>query len=251
MLRRFRVDNFKSLINFTYEPTQVNLIVELNNSGKTNLCQAMRFLSLSSSLPLSQAAVLATGEAWNLPNSYFAKPTIEFECTCDLPFEGNTLRFEYALVIDTQLTTIAGSIVRRFAVSSELLQVTGGEFTSVVLLENKNGQARVLREQRFLSNSSGVGQVDDLSHSYMELPAPEDSTLLSRIYNADFLRRVNLFKNYLLSWRYYDLEAMQLRRTDAQPLELTLRPDGSNLISVLFNLNNLNQRLYRQVIEVV
>jgi AAA15 family ATPase/GTPase len=35
MLRRLRIDNFKSLINVTFEPGLVNLVVGKNNSGKT------------------------------------------------------------------------------------------------------------------------------------------------------------------------------------------------------------------------
>lgn len=45
MLRKFTVNNFKSLINVAYEPGAVNLLIGVNNSGKTNLCQALRFLS--------------------------------------------------------------------------------------------------------------------------------------------------------------------------------------------------------------
>ena len=48
MLQEFRVDNFKSLINVVFKPREINLLIGRNNSGKTNLCQALRFVSGSS-----------------------------------------------------------------------------------------------------------------------------------------------------------------------------------------------------------
>ena len=50
MLKTFYVDNFKSHINTTYKPGPVNLLIGMNNSGKTNLCQALRFVGLTSRL---------------------------------------------------------------------------------------------------------------------------------------------------------------------------------------------------------
>ena len=49
MLQEFRVDNFKSLINVAFKPQATNLLLGMNNSGKTNLCQALRFVSGSAS----------------------------------------------------------------------------------------------------------------------------------------------------------------------------------------------------------
>ena len=55
MLREFRVDNFKSLINVVFQPRNANLLTGRNNSGKTNLCQALRFVSGSSAFVLTDA----------------------------------------------------------------------------------------------------------------------------------------------------------------------------------------------------
>ena len=58
MLREFRVDNFKSLINVVFQPQDANLLTGRNNSGKTNLCQALRFVSGSSALELDKVAAV-------------------------------------------------------------------------------------------------------------------------------------------------------------------------------------------------
>ena len=63
MLQEFRVDNFKSLINVIFRPQAVNLLLGMNNSGKTNLCQALRFVAGSTALPLDRCS------AWSVDDS--------------------------------------------------------------------------------------------------------------------------------------------------------------------------------------
>jgi predicted ATPase len=74
--------------------------------------------------------------------------------------------------------------------------------------------------------------------------------MLSRLYDLRGNPRANLFKKHLASWYYYDLDSQQLRRPEARLLDTVLHPDGSNLASVLFNLKNADERLYRKLIEV-
>lgn len=74
--------------------------------------------------------------------------------------------------------------------------------------------------------------------------------MLSRLYDLKDNPRANLFKNYLASWLYYDLDSQQLRRPEARLLDAVLNPDGGNLASVLFSLKNANERLYRRLIEI-
>ena len=57
MLKEFRVDNYKSLINGVFRPQGMNLLLGMNNSGKTSLCQALQFLSGSASAPLDSSEI--------------------------------------------------------------------------------------------------------------------------------------------------------------------------------------------------
>ena len=52
MLKRFRVNNFRSLLNVEFRPVGVNVLIGPNNAGKTNLCSALRFLGLTASQSL-------------------------------------------------------------------------------------------------------------------------------------------------------------------------------------------------------
>ena len=43
MLKEIWVDNYKTLVNIAVKPRRLNLLLGRNNSGKTNLSQALRF----------------------------------------------------------------------------------------------------------------------------------------------------------------------------------------------------------------
>ena len=70
MLKRFRVNNFRSLLNVEFRPVGVNVLIGPNNAGKTNLCSALRFLGLTASQPLEDAIRASVGETWNIQNVY-------------------------------------------------------------------------------------------------------------------------------------------------------------------------------------
>ena len=146
MLRQFTVNNFKSLINVTYEPGAVNLLVGTNNSGKTNLCQALRFLGQAAR---EQGTLF---DAWqdvkgSGKNVYFDHPTIDLSCTCELAVDDELLKLHYSF----SLRAIPPG---PFAIDTEQLQISGGSFGSggVILLKNENGRGRWLNEDRYLQN---------------------------------------------------------------------------------------------------
>ena len=84
MLKRFRVSNFKNLLNVEFPPVGVNLLIGPNNAGKTNLCKALRFLCASSFLSLDQAALWVLGESWNITNVAVPEKVIEMEAEVEL-----------------------------------------------------------------------------------------------------------------------------------------------------------------------
>jgi recombinational DNA repair ATPase RecF len=65
MITTLRVENFRTLVDFEWKPhPKLNILVGPNNSGKTNMCYALRFLSLTArGKTLDEAAVEAFGAA--------------------------------------------------------------------------------------------------------------------------------------------------------------------------------------------
>lgn len=241
MLEYFRADNFKSLVNVSFEPTGLNLLVGTNNSGKTNLCHAMRFLSWTSRASLLEASQSCTGEPWSLANAYLDKPTIDLSLRCTLHSEEKEYEFDYELSLTAPRAGPGHQQSVPLGVQREVLRMTGGTFNNTVLVENDAGKVKLLHERVFLGEQSG--------DKYVTTTAPPDHTMLFRLYDLETNRYANLFKRYLGGWQYFNLDARSLRDNTAKPLEFFLHPDGSNLASVLSNLNSSEQRLLRKIVD--
>ncbi|UCE61150.1 MAG: AAA family ATPase [Phycisphaerales bacterium] len=242
MLDYFRADNFKSLVNVSLEPTGLNLLVGSNNAGKTNLCHAMAFLSWTSRGSLLEASRNCTAEPWSLANVYLDKPTIDFSLRCALKSEDKDYKFDYELSLTAPRAAEGRGQSVPLAVHREVLRVTGGAFNDTVLMENDAGKVKLLHERVFLGEQQGPDE-------YVWTTAPQDHTMLFRLYDLETNQHANLFKRYLGTWLYFNLDARSLRDNTAQPLEFVLKPDGSNLASVLNNLNSSEQRLLRKIVD--
>ena len=242
MLKRFRVSNFKSLLNVEFKPVGLNLLVGPNNSGKTNLCSALRFLGLTSSGTLENAAKAALGETWNISNVYVSEneKTIELEVEATLSDQGEQLEFDYLLRIAAERDS--SSLRQTLKVSEEVLKLTGGKFKQTPLFENRNGQAKFLNETLFREGSGSL---------IADVETPQDATMLSHMFHSGATRSANLFKRYLQSWSYYNLHPHALRSPEVVTETTLIGHDGSNLSKVLYALHNEKPRLERKIIEMV
>ena len=254
MLREFRVDNFKSLINVVFEPRSANLLIGRNNSGKTNLCQALRFVSGSSVVKLDEAADVAAGPRLGMTSFALDKSTIDFTIRAELPRGGERLTFEYELTVSPPRPGSGETAVR---LEREVLRVDGGAFDDAVLLENVSGQGRLLHEKN--SGNGAPPDADGMTHAvalrhaprYVETTAPTDATMLQRLFDVEANPTANHFKRYLMGWTYYDLAPVAMRTSLHKPGNFVLRTDGDNLASVLFGLKSANERQYRRLMDIV
>ena len=244
MLQEFRVDNFKSLINIVFKPQEINLLLGKNNSGKTNLCQALQFVGCSSIFPLNECAERVAGGQLGMTNLAFDKSTIDFFLRAEVLYEEEALIFEYELTILPPRYSIGeGKIIgeTKVNVDREILSVTGGKFDKTILLENISGRIRLLQEKDFV----------DGTVNYVETRAPRDATMLQHLYDSEINSRVNYFKRYLSNWICYDLSPTAMKEADYKPNEVFLNSDGSNLASVIYLLKNSNERDYRKLVKVM
>lgn len=238
MLREFRVDNFMSLINIVFQPQEINLLLGRNNSGKTNLCQALQFVGSSSLSPLNACAEWIAGGLFGMTNFAFDKSTIDFYVRAQVPCERENLVFEYELTISPPQNQVGEAHVR---VEVERLTVTGGKFDKTILLENISGRSRILDEKKFVAGTE----------SYFETTVPRETTLVQRLYDFENHARAHCFKSYLNNWIYYDLSPTAMRGADFKPNEFFLNRDGNNLASVLYRLKTSDERNYRKLLKVV
>ncbi|MHC4402308.1 MAG: AAA family ATPase [Planctomycetota bacterium] len=236
MLEEFSVDNFKSLINVTFRPREQNLLLGVNNSGKTNLCQAIRFLSHTTSLKLDDCAIHAAGGPSGISNHYFAKRTIDFRVRATIPFEAEPLQYDYALTLAIGRPS---HVEPALQVKAEKLLVTGSRFQGTPLIENESGDVRYLDEQKHAEGEP----------EYHSGRCPRFQTMLSQVYLGKSSARAKWFKDYLSSWCYYALSPEAMRGTERRLNDNVLKQDGSNLGSVVYQLKTVNERVYRLLVS--
>ncbi|HBO46423.1 MAG TPA: hypothetical protein DD670_21340, partial [Planctomycetaceae bacterium] len=181
MLDEFYVDNYKSLVNVTFCPKQQNLLLGTNNAGKTNLCQAMKFLSATASWSLDDCADRVAGLRFAIANHHFDKPTVDFRVRATIPFAGEELTFRYSLTIGIKKNNLMAPSLE---VDEESLRVSGGGFPDAMLLANTAESVRLLHEVDYLAGRS----------NFVTTTAPRNATMLSRLYDLQTNERANLFK---------------------------------------------------------
>ena len=241
MLREFRVDNFKSLLNVVFRPTDINILLGKNNSGKTNLCQALLFLGLSAQQPIQNEQDPRQSYYYSfcdhplfLRNLYLSdKPEMSFEATAALNFKGEEYIFNYKLSVLTPVIASPEPIVQ---VSYEKLTVTGSEFNGIALLENNHGEVKLLHQTDFLQGKK---------NPYIPTSAPSNATMLFRLYDLKTNELANYFKRYILNCLYYDITANSIRSYAHTANSVVLNWDGSNLASALYRLKASDDHLYR------
>ena len=249
MLKEFRVDNYKSLINGVFRPQGVNLLLGINNSGKTSLCQALQFVSGSALAPLDKCADTVARGRFGMTNFALDKSTIDFFVRANVPYLEEALTFEYELTILPPQNSFTEAAVR---LNREVLSVTGGVFTEkTTLLENIAGRTRFLDEQEFTNARHSAPEHGGGRAPYRETSAPTDATMVQRLYDEESSPRAVQFKRYLAGWCYYDLSPASMRGAVYKPGSFVLDSSGENLASVLFMLKRGRERDYRRLLEVI
>ncbi len=236
MLEEFRVDNFKSLINVNFSPREQNLLLGVNNAGKTNLCQALHFLAATARMPLQACAQAVLGGTHGVTNFYFEKDTVEFQVRASVPFAAEELAFSYTQILSVRPSSPS---LPTLEVESEMLRVRSKDFDDVVLLENTRERVRLLHETGFLRGQS----------HYVETTAPREATMLHRLYDLESNPRANLFKQYLAAWQFYALSPAAMRGFQHQLNQPVLMVSGENLASVIHHLKTTDERRYRRILS--
>lgn len=245
MLKRFRVNNFRSLLNVEFRPVGVNVLIGPNNAGKTNLCSALRFLGLTASQSLEDAIRTSVGETWNIRNVYTPEENVEIEAECSLPYKGEAIDLEYSLSLTVRAASSASG--QALSVSREMLKATGAGFAQTPLLENTDGEARLTSEEwSGKSGSHPKGSV--LGHFTERLST--GTTALCQLHPAT-AGLAALFRIHLLNWSYYAFSPYSLRSPTVVRESPVLFSDGKNLTRTYFSLHNEKPRLEKKLIEII
>jgi len=248
MITRLRLHNFKTFLNFDMDLTRRHLVIGKNNSGKTNFCYGLRFLGATATNEYSSIRVPGGPDAfchWG-----YSSRQSEFECTCELPFDGESLTFRYTLHLHVLSTPPAPATGQSpFSTVLEKLTVSGGQWSDTVLLESNGQTVKLLHEEHYLQSAEATPK-------YVETQSPSSSSMLFKLYELNTNRRATLFKRFLSSTGHFALSPPLMRygwtskELAGDMSNRSLAQHGQNLPLVLFHLKNEDEPRYRLILKL-
>lgn len=280
MLTRLKVSGFKNLVDVDVRFGAFTCVAGANGVGKSNLFDAIRFLSAIADRPLIEAANSVRDEEGRTSDirSLFHRvgstytDIMSFEAEMIIPFEGvddlgqkaeasiTFLRYSINLTYrsDDSLRSLNGALE---ILKEELVHINLGDAKKNLLFphttEWRKSAVKGRRTSPFISTEDDEGKTviklhqdgrngKPLSRLAKNLPR----TVLS-IANAAESPTMLLARREMQSWRLLQLEPSALR----QPSEFTsptkLGMDGSHLAATLYYLASLNKvheaHIYSQI----
>ena len=250
MLTKIEISGFKTFDNFKMDVNPFLVILGPNASGKSNLFDAIRFLSSLAENDLSTAVKEMRGELYEL-----------FRRQADGKIV-NKMFFAVEVLLEPKLYDAWGTEVKishsriRYELEIERRQderqiervIVSKESAKPILACDDNWQpnnkkpSKAFKERFFKYNRrtnwlSTEGKLqfhihEDIQKGRSRPADAAEATILSSITNADFPHLYAL-REELRGWRFLQLEPIALRRPSAMIAPEKLLPDGSNLPSVL------------------
>ncbi|MCX7046091.1 MAG: AAA family ATPase [Candidatus Sumerlaeota bacterium] len=242
MLQKIYINNFRNFVNFEFIPSSTNLLVGLNNSGKSNLCSLLRFIGLTSSLPLEIAAKTALGDVWNLANQYTSQsPYIEMAMECAFVCNGIDTKFRYEIRLHA-IESREGQQSPLRIVDEKLCASVAGDIKETILLQRPSLAKQTVDKMK---------TVLEVGASAETTPEYDKRSLLSQAHLSSNASSSSVaFMKYLQSWQYYSFSPEALRFPVAELGMQLLRWDGGNLSGAIYDLHNRYPRLSHNLIGI-
>lgn len=246
MLASLRIHNFKTFLNAEFKFQPRHLVIGKNNSGKTNLWQAMRFLGATARFGFQEgAARTVIGGLSELLNWSLESDTLEIACTCEFGSGSSSERYDYALavrLVDTMPADKPTEAGRQLRVKKESLSFSQGRKAKRLLLVSDGAEAQILDESAKDSESARTSE---------SRAVPTDATMLSKLYDPKANRLAVRFRSHLSTWGGFMLssEAIKTGWRESSESRVDLAPNGCNLASCLYHLKNFDESGYRRVVK--
>jgi predicted ATPase len=274
MLTRLQVDGFKNLRGVDVRFGPLTCIAGGNGVGKSNLFDAILFLSALADKPFAEAARSIRGGDQNseMLFSMPLEPTPRIKLAAEMlipqhgvddfgqPAEASATFVRYELELSL-LDAGDGFRKRIFLEREDLKQIPQAQWSSLGFAQAKKWHSSVFRARgrstAFISmadeevSRSGARTVR-LHADRMPDPSLKRAgggqpsifpaktlprTVLSSANNADVCRTAVLVRKEMLSWRLLQLEPSALRRPDELESEGFLAADGAHLAATLYRLS--------------
>ena len=270
MLTRLKVSGFKNLIDVDVRFGPFTCVAGANGVGKSNLFDAIRFLSALADRTLIDAALSVRDEGGRTADvkSLFHRvgdqydDEMSFEAEMIVPYEGlddlgqkaraSITFLRYSVALSYRADDSVQSMGSLELVKEELVHIKLGDASSHVLFPNKSKQWRKSAIQGrhtvpFISTvTEETGRVIKLHQDQVpgrtlaRLAVNLPRTVLSTA-NAAESPTTLLARREMQSWRLLQLEPSSLRKPDEFTAPTRLGTDGSHLAATLYHLARPNK----------
>ncbi|TDB96254.1 chromosome segregation protein SMC [Micromonospora fluostatini] len=270
MLTRLEVQGFKNLLDVKIEFGPFTCIAGTNGMGKSNIFDAIEFLSYLSSDTLVEASQRvrgASGLRGGDPRDLFwdgyrdhrhriklaAEMVVPAEVEDDLgtPAQATTTFLRYEVALGFEPPVKEGSIGRLSLLGEELRHITRGEAPKHLRFPHSASRFRnaVLRGERrggpFLSTESREsgtvinvhGDGGSRGKPQPRAAARAGRTVLSTVTTNDY-PTILAARREMQSWQRLALEPSALRAPDGFAAPRSLRADGGHLAATLYRIAN-------------
>jgi predicted ATPase len=268
VLTRLEVDGFKNLVNFSMDFGPFTCIAGPNGVGKSNVFDAIRFLSLLADHTITEAALLVRGSGidsgdirhlFRMSGSsreerfrIAAEMLIERSVSDDFgrPAEANSTYLRYEIVIGYEPATHRGTLGRLVLRSETLDYRTEGEAATRLRFPHspRFRKAAVVNKRRTRSGYISVheardGQVEIIVHQDggsrgpgQTAPAHTAPRTIVGTSNTSVTPTILAVRREMQKWRFLALEPSAMRRADRFQADPFLTDNGGHLPATLFRL---------------
>jgi predicted ATPase len=258
MLTRIEIDGFKSFESFGLDLRPFSVVVGPNAAGKSNLFDALRFISRLSEMDIRTALQDLRGEPHELfrasaDGRLTDRMTFAVEVLLDPVVKDpyaqekrlSTTRIRYEVAIERKVKSAMGS--ERLHVASETARRILGKHDSLLQRAARKDRPSIERHAFVSKKPTGFlttkdeGKIrriyirDGSAGPKRSLPLGEaEATALSTIRTADEFPHLFALRKELSSLMYLQLDpAAERAPSDILSPDKQLMPDGSNLAAVL------------------
>lgn len=275
MLTRLEVDGFKNLVGFSVDFGPFTCIAGPNGVGKSNVFDAIRFLSLLADHTLIEAALLVRNgdrEASDTRDLFWcgeagaseqfriaAEMLIEARVQDDFgrPAEASSTFLRYQIEIGHEAPTFRGTLGRLVLLSETLDYITEGDAAGKLKFPHRAKgfrEAVVVNRRRTPSGYISVktaddGQTEIVVHADggsrgpgQVAPAATAPRTIVGTSNTSVTPTILAARRELQRWRFLALEPSAMRRPDHFQADPFVSANGAHLPAALYRLVTAAQR---------
>lgn len=276
MLTKLEANCFKNLLDFSISLGPFNCIAGLNGVGKSNIFDAIKFLSLLSEKSLIEAALAVRDSDSNDPldifwtNGTYRSERLNLAVEMIVPEDiiddfgrkttatSTFLRYEVELARDPQ--DADDGTFGLYLVREELTHINKGQAAEKLkfpLSAKKFRDAVVINRRKgadFISTkieTDGIIEInlhqDGNGGRPQTIPARYIPKTVIANTNSAVWPTILAAKREMQSWRFLSLEPSAMRRSNKIHEEGNVGPDGGKLASALYKLYKKDENVYSRV----